>query len=125
MPASVYPETLPGPLPGSIAPRVRRADSSLPGPVVARPRQRDGAGAAHEYSYVYTAAEMAVWRDWYADELRHGRRWFSAVLPGRGGLSSRVARYTAVRQSYLGGGIYRIAASLELRGASVSPQYEE
>lgn len=54
MEAIVYPTTLPGPMPGSFAPRPRRATSPLDGPLQQRARQRDAAGMASQYTYVYT-----------------------------------------------------------------------
>lgn len=117
----VYPAALPGPMPGSFDPRPRRAASSIEGPLQQRARQRDAAGMASEYTYVYTPGEMAQWLDWYRNTLREGRRWFAHSLPGRGGVVQRVVRYLGVSQRLVGGGIYRVAARFEQRGASVVP----
>lgn len=116
MAALTYPASLPGPMPGSFAPRPRRAASSIEGPLQQRARQRDGAGAMHQYTYVYTPAEMVVWRTWWRDELLEGKSWFRARLPGRGGMMERWARYVTTTEQLLGGGIYRVQASIELRG---------
>ncbi len=117
----VYPSALPGPMPGTLTPRDRRAASSIDGPLQARARQRDFAGARSQYAFVYTPQEMAVWREFYDTTLRAGRRWFGIALPGRGGLEQRVVRYVSVSESLLGAGIYRVDAAFEQRGASRVP----
>ena len=117
-----YPSSLPGPMPGSFAPRPRRAASPLEGPLQQRGRQRDAAGLASQYTYVYTPEQMAAWLAWYRSTLIDGRRWFAHTLPGRGGMAARVVRYLDVSQQLLGAGIYRVTASFEQRGASLLPQ---
>ena len=114
--AIVYPDALPGPAPATASPRPRRAESSLDGPVQARARQRDVAGAQRQLSWVYTADEMAIWREWYDTTLSSGRFWFIAYLPGVGGLDRpKLVRYLTVSEALLGGGLYRVTATLELR----------
>lgn len=121
MPAIAYPDTLPGPLPGSMNPRPRRAASAIEGPLLQRARQRDFAGALSRYAFIYTPAQMATWLEWFRDVLLQGRRWFAIALPGAGGLVNRVARYHEVQQEHLGAGIYRVNATFEQRGAAVEP----
>lgn len=121
MTACAYPSSLPGPMPGAFAPRGRRAASSTEGPLQQRARQRDDAGLASQYTYVYTPAEMLVWREWYRITLIDGRRWFAHALPGAGGMVPRVVRYRSVQQQLLGAGLYRVSASFEQRGASLLP----
>lgn len=121
MTAIAYPDTLPGPLPGSLSPRPRRAASAIEGPLQQRARQRDFAGALSRYAFIYTPAEMAEWLEWFRDVLLQGRRWFAIALPGAGGLINRVARYRDVQQEHLGAGIYRVNATFEQRGASLEP----
>lgn len=112
----VYPDTLPGPAPGTASPRVRRLGSSLDGPVQSRPRQRDVAGGQRQISWLYTPDEMAVWRDWYTTTLSDGRFWFVAYLAGVGGLDRpKLVRYLTVSEQLLGSGLYRVTATLELR----------
>ena len=117
-----YPAALPCPMPGSFQPRMRRVASSIDGPLQQRARQRDAAGLASQYTYIYTPAQMQVWRDWHRDTLLEGRRWFAHALPGRTGLAQRVVRYRSVQQQLLGIGLYRVSASFEQRGRSVAPQ---
>ena len=124
MPAIAYPADLPGPLPGSMNPRPRRAASAIEGPLLQRARQRDFAGALSRYAFIYTPAQMATWLEWFRDVLLQGRRWFAIALPGAGGLVNRVARYRDVQQEHLASGIYRVNATFEQRGASVEPELE-
>lgn len=125
MPALAYPSSLPGPMPGNFTPRQRRRVSPIDGPPQQRAHQRDGAGLQSEYTYVYTPAEMAVWRAWYRDTLLQGRRWFAHNLPGRAGMVPRVVRYRDVQQQLLGAGIYRVSAGFEQRGRSLLPETDE
>lgn len=120
--AVAYPSALPGPQPGSFDPRPRRAASSIDGLLQQRARQRDAAGMTSQYTFVYTPAQIAVWRDWWRDDLLNGRRWFAMSLPGAGGMISRVVRYRDIQLQLLGTGIYRVSASIEQRGASLSPK---
>lgn len=119
-----YPSPLPGPMPGSFEPRPRRAASPLEGPLQQRGRQRDAAGMTSQYTYLYTPQQMALWLEWWRDDLLQGRRWFAHSLPGRAGMVPRVVRYRTVQQQLLGAGIYRVSASLEQRGASLMPAAE-
>lgn len=112
----VYPPDLPGPAPGSFAPRSRRAGSSLDGAPQSRARQRDVAGLQQQLSWVYTPDEMALWRAWYETTLSQGRYWFAAYLPGLRGLKRpKLVRYLTKSEQLLGSGLYRVTATLELR----------
>jgi hypothetical protein len=123
MPAIAYPSSLPGPsAPGGLQPRPRKAGSNIEGPLQLRARQRDFAGAISEYPFIYSPSEMAVWREWYEDDLLQGRRWFAVALPGRGGIVDRVARYLKVQEELLASGNYRVEATLEQRGVSAAPR---
>jgi hypothetical protein len=120
-----YPESLPCAQPGAFAPRDRRAVSGIDGPLQMRARQRDLAGTPSQYTFTYTADQMAIWRAWYQDTLLNGRRWFRINLPGRAGMQPRIARYQSMSESLLGLGIYRVTASFEQRGASATPSVVE
>lgn len=78
--------------------------------------------------YLYNEAEMAIWAPWRTGALatqaaRH--RYWTAPLPGRGGVINRVARYLVAPQcTYLGEGIWRVNVPLYVRGASVAPQQD-
>ncbi|MGA0608823.1 hypothetical protein [Caldimonas sp. KR1-144] len=122
MPEIAYPTSLPGPGPGVLTPRPRRAGSTIEGNRQLRPRQRDFAGAIHRYPFTYTPEEMAAWRSWYRGSLINGRRWFSIALPGGGGVITRVARYLNVSEVLLPSGNFRVTATLEQRGAAMPPQ---
>lgn len=112
----VYPPDLPGPAPGTLTPRGRRAGSSLDGAPQSRARQRDVAGLQQQLSWVYTPDEMALWRAWYETTLSQGRYWFAAYLPGLRGLKRpKLVRYLTMSEQLLGSGLYRVTATLELR----------
>lgn len=114
-----YPISLPAPAPGGgFAPRARLAESGLDWQTQRRPRQRDWSGTKSRHTFVYSPAQMAVWRAWWRDDLLQGARWFVQQLPGDGGMAPRTVRYLDVRQTLLSAGIYRVEASLEHRGAT-------
>jgi hypothetical protein len=124
MPAVVYPSTLPAPQAGWAAlPRERAARSPLPGNPQARARSRDAIVDVSSATWVYSPAEMAVWRPWWHTTLKDGQLWFLAVAPGAGGYISRVMRYrpASVQVTPLGRGIARVQAELEMRGRSAAP----
>lgn len=122
MVAVAYPTSLPGPSPGGMKPRQRRAGSNIEGPLQLRARQRDFAGAVSEYPFNYSPAEMAIWREWYRTDLLDGRCWFAMPLPGRGGIVDRVVRYLKVVERLLPSGNYTLDATFEQRGVSAAPQ---
>lgn len=112
----VYPPDLPGPAPGTLAPRGRRAGSSLDGAPQSRARQRDVAGGQQQLSWTYTPEEMTIWRAWYETTLSQGRYWFAAYLPGLRGLKRpKLVRYLTKSEQLLGNGLYRVTATLEMR----------
>jgi hypothetical protein len=79
-------------------------------------------------AWVYNAAEMAAWKAWLEGPLAAQvarLRFWNALLPGRGGVLSRVARYMEPPQrEYLGQGLWRITAQLYVRGLSVAAQQD-
>jgi hypothetical protein len=120
---ATYPEALPGPQPGAYELPNRRAASSLPGPLQQRSRQYDLSGGIRTQTFIYTAPQMAAWREWYRDTLLQGRRWFKLSLPGYGGMTLRTVRYLEHSQSLIGVGVYAIEARLELREANAVEPY--
>lgn len=124
MPLIAYPSVLPGPqAPLRLVPRERRAVPGIEGAFAPRSRQRDFSGGLYEATWVYSPSEMAIWRAWFQDDLLYGHRWFADELPLDGGFSTRVVRYVGEqRREHLAVGIYRITATLEVRGASELPQ---
>ena len=116
---ATYPSTLPGPQPGAYKLPNRRAASSLPGPLQQRSRQYDISGGIRTHTFIYTALQMAAWREWYRDTLLQGRRWFKLSLPGYGGMTLRTVRYLEHSQSLIGVGVYAIEARLELREENI------
>jgi len=118
MSITAYPSTLPGPQPGAYTPPLRRAASSLPGPLQQRSRQWDLSGGQRTHTFIYTAEQMGAWRTWWRDTLLQGRRWFTLNLPGYEGMTPRVVRYLEVSQSLIGAGVYAVEARLELREAN-------
>jgi hypothetical protein len=130
MPNLVYPPSLPGPAYPWQQQRVeRRMLRALREPAnAARARSRDPVVMVPSATWTYSAAEMEYWRVWFegAGPTQAARlRWFSAVLPGRGGLIARVARYMAApERALLGNGLWRVTAPLCIRGAGVAPQQD-
>lgn len=125
MPAVTYPTTLPPPSQGwPFVLRERAARSTLPGNPQARPRWTDRVGDVPGASWLYSAAEMAIWYAWWHTTLKDGQLWFQAAAPGQGGVLPRVMRYRpgSLRIVPLGGGHCRVTAELELRGRSAVPQ---
>ena len=129
MPDLSYPATLPGP----VAWRHKRYESremrNLREPANAnRLRFRDY-GAEAQVEWVYTPAQMAIWKAWCEGALATQLarlRWFSAPLPGRGGpFVVRVARYMAPpRRTHFAVGYWRVSAVLCVRGNTVIPQQD-
>lgn len=115
----IQPATLPSPSEWEQQANERRLMRSLREPAnAARLRSRElllRVSAA----WVYSAVEMGVWVAWYEGALATQLarlRWFVAPLPGRGGVLSRAARYMEPPQrEYLGAGIWRVSAPLQVR----------
>lgn len=123
-----YPSTLPGPTGW----RHKRIESrqlrDLRDPAnVNRLRARDY-GANAQAEWIYTPAEMAIWKAWFEGVLSTQAarlRWFTARLPGRGGASTRVVRYMGPPQrQHVGQGNWRVTANLYVRGLAVNPQQD-
>jgi hypothetical protein len=123
MPASVYPDTLPGFSQWAVSPRERATRSALAGDPQARRRWRDKVSDAPTAVWHYSAAEMAIWRPWFHEDLVDGQLWFQAEAPGEGGFVDRVMRFrpATVRVQPLGNGGCRVTAQMELRGRSAAP----
>jgi hypothetical protein len=124
MPLVVYPPTLPAPsVPWESMLRPRAARSGLAGMPGARRRWRDPIEDVVAASWVYSADEMATWREWWATTLVDGQLWFAAVAPGYEGFVDRVMRFrpATVRVQPFGGGGARVSAQLEVRGRSAPP----
>jgi hypothetical protein len=125
MPAVVYPTSLPPPsVPWAVLLRERAARSSLAGDPQARRRWRDAIADVTSATWHYSAAEMAVWREWWHDTLADGQLWFAKEAPGPGGWVDRVMRFrpASVRVQSLGNGVCRVTAQLEVRGRSAPPR---
>jgi hypothetical protein len=124
VPLIAYPSTLPGPSAWSGALRERAARSSLAGDPQARRRWRDAIADVASATWNYSAAELAIWREWFADTLVDGQLWFEAQAPGAGGFVDRVMRFrpSSVRVQPLGNGAVRVSAQLEVRGRTEAPR---
>jgi hypothetical protein len=122
MTAVAYPSTLPLPQVWAAQGPDRRATSSLPGNTAHRARWRDRV-ADIEVRWAYTAAQMATWRAWYEDTLLDGQLWFAMRSAGEGGLDDRVFRFRpgSLRRELMGGGVFRVSATLQQRGLGVPP----
>jgi hypothetical protein len=122
MTAIVYPASLPPP---SRVPRraaERRGLSTGPGPMQARAKSRDWL-ADHELEFVYTPAEMAIFKDWWQDTLQYGGAWFAAhdwpsADPSIGGVYQFKG---GVRTAHRGLGNQRVQVVAQERGRGVDP----
>ena len=72
-------------------------------------------------SWMYSAAEMAVWLPWFSTTLVSGQKWFAAYVPGAGS-TARIIKYAtgSVKRNHLGNGVFVITAQMELRGLSAA-----
>jgi hypothetical protein len=122
----LYPVDLPGPAAWRQNRIERRQMRDLREPADANRLRSRELGLNVDAEWAYEAAQMAAWKAWFEGALATQAarlRYFTAPLPGRGGILPRVARYMAAPQRvYVGGGIWRITAPLYVRGLSVSPQ---
>lgn len=103
-------------------PRERRSASSLPGNTQLRNRARDALNDI-DAGWMYTSAEMAIWRAWYETALLNGLLWFAVTAPGAGGWAQRVVKFRTktLKAEYLGNGVFRVGAQLQHRGISAVP----
>jgi hypothetical protein len=123
MTAIVYPASLPPP---SRVPRraaERRGLSTGPGPLQARAKSRDWL-ADHDIEFVYTPAEMAIFKDWWHDTLQYGGAWFAAhdwpsADPSVGGVYQFKG---GVRTAHRGLGNQRVQVVAQERGRGVDPR---
>ena len=122
-----YPESLPAPMGGKITPAERRLISSVAGRPNYRSAQRDYLGT-REVSVIYTPAQAAIFREWWAKWLSRGAGWFVAdwpLLPQRIG---NVFRFTkpptwALEGGTINGqGYWRVSATVEIRGRGMLPE---
>lgn len=122
-----YPESLPAPMGGKITPAERRLISSVAGRPNYRSAQRDYLGT-REVSFIYTPAQAAIFREWWAKWLSRGAGWFVAdwpLLPQRIG---NVFRFTkpptwALEGGTINGqGYWRVSATVEIRGRGMLPE---
>jgi hypothetical protein len=124
----IYPVGLPGPVSWRQKTVDRRQMRDMRNPANAnRIRWRDlGINASAEW--VYSPAQMAIWKEWYEGPLAAQvarLRYFNAVLPGRGGSTGRVARYvTPPRRVHVGPGCWRVSAELYIRGVGNTVQQD-
>jgi hypothetical protein len=111
-----YPATLPCPQTWSEQPRERRATSGLRQPGSSfRARSRDYQAQA-DASWTYTARQMLDWRNFFDNDLAQGLKWFVLRTPGQGGRDvARQVRYASVFEDYLGLGLWRVSAALDLQ----------
>lgn len=110
-----YPTALPAPASFPFAGRERRATSPQPGLPQLRGRAREQIVDVRGVRWVYSPAQMAVWVEWYADEIDDGDRWFEVSLPGVGGWVTRMARYVGpVERRHMGAGFFELTADLEI-----------
>lgn len=126
MAAVLYPPSLPGPSAYPFAARERRVAPPVDGPLDLRARAREQLVDAKGVRWLYSPAEMAVWRDWYEATLLTGQRWFSVSLPGRGGWLMRSARYVSVAtRQHRGAGLWEVSADLEVNASRAAPMLVE
>jgi len=110
-----YPSELPGPKTWQETPAERRAGSGLRESGQWRPRSREYHAEASA-EWIYSVAEMAIWKDWFEASALDGLAWVVMRSPGVGGLALRLMRYQdgTVKRTNLGRGLYAVSATMEL-----------
>lgn len=116
----VYPSLLPGPQAAPVQWAERRMLSSLPGPRASRAIERDQRGS-QQVSFLFDAAEAAVFRAWHDADLTYGGAWFAADWPSPQA-NVRVRRFIGAPQwQFVPGGLWRVSAQCEVRGRGEVP----
>ena len=118
----VYPDPLPCPQSAPYQRAERRVASPLPSKRLARALWRDRLGTV-PVEFMFTFAEVAIWRDWIANKLLEGGAWFAAPwrLPsGRSGVYRFVE--TPSYPEYLPPVGWRVSGLLEVRGRGMPPR---
>lgn len=119
----LYPAALPAVAKWEGEAMERRAGSTLPGKTLVRGRWHDRLMDV-QAEWVYSVAQMAVWRRWFDQDLVQGLRWFGMKTPGQGGPQVRVVRFRreTLRIEPLGSGWHRVTALMKVRGLSMVPE---
>lgn len=125
MPESIYPIALPNPVALPMQPDERRLLSEIEGPRQFRAVQRDY-GAQVQAQWVLTRRQAGVFERWWREDLLRGGVAFSArwPWPGRSD-TSEAAVFTfagAPRWELVDGALWRVTATLRLRGRGRPPQ---
>lgn len=126
---SEYPETLPAPMVGVVAPTERRKVGSIGGVQSFRTVQRDRHGT-RTYAFTFTKEQAAIFRDWWVEWEQRGGGWFAANWPLPWSRGPNVFRFKNPPEwSLIGGGIdgqgyWRVSGELEIRGRGMLPTVE-
>lgn len=114
---TTYPTTLPGPDSGAkVVSAERRIIGPLPGVLTARTVQTDRLGT-QDLTWLFTAAQAGVFRDWVDATLVSAGAWFLATWPVPEGLIVRARRFTGkLNWRYVPGGSWQVTVTSELMG---------
>lgn len=111
-----YPAGLPIPQTSVITPLERRAMSDPEVPREARAQSRDRL-QFERATWIFTAAQVEVFRAWWETDLRNGGAWFNATFPVPEGLVEKQHCFrTQPRYGFVPGGFWKVSAVLEVRG---------
>jgi len=111
-----YPAGLPIPQTSVITPLERRAMSDPEAPREARAQSRDRL-QFERATWIFTDAQVAVFRAWWETDLRNGGAWFNATFPVPEGLIEKQHCFrTQPRYGFVPGGFWKVSAVLEVRG---------
>lgn len=111
-----YPAQLPTPQSMTVQPTERRQSPAADRPRAARALQRERTRVESVTFPPFDAAEAAVFRAWWRDDLIFGGAWFTATWPGMPGPTAVTRRFVGPPSwSYIGLGRWRVSATIETR----------
>lgn len=117
-----YPASLPTPQTSGVASSERRFLATPERPRQARAIQRDRSYTEQLSFPPMRAEQYAVWREWWRNDLLEGGAWFSAEWPLPQGYGTAVRKFLAAPDwAFIPGGMWRISAVCEVRGAGQLP----
>lgn len=122
MTAIVYPDTLPTPSVATTTSAERRALAPDGGPFDARALQRDRLAMQQITFPPFTAAEAAIFRAWWRDELLRGGAMFSATWPLPQGYLAAVRQWIGVpKRQRTAEGFWQVSGTVEVSGVGMPP----
>jgi len=94
---------------------VLRTDMEVGSP---RTRLRTSADLDHvTLSWIFQAAEMEAFRNWYRVDIARGSAWFDLEIDlGNGGLETHACKFVEIwKSTYAGAGKFNVSAKIEVR----------